>query len=282
MVMKYADMHIHTCCSDGFKSPKQIVLQALQQKIDLIAITDHNTVEGIGQAQEAAVGTNLIIVPAIELSIAFKTEMHLLGYFIDIRDSRIQKYIVQKKKDEFVEAIQLLRKVKKYYKNIAIEDFLHEERINARSVAEVLIKRLPNINKNEVAELLSTSGLLHVTQRELSPEEGIKLILNAGGIPVLAHPGRMKLSTEKLCQVIDVLKGFGLMGMECIHYSHTPEEEANFIDICRKCRLKVSSGSDYHGNQVGRFVLPHPKQLDIEQSVLSYMLKSSYGIRFLE
>ena len=99
MVMKYADMHIHTCCSDGFKSPKQIVLQALQQKIDLIAITDHNTVEGIGQAQEAAVGTNLIIVPAIELSIAFKTEMHLLGYFIDIRDSRIQKYIVQKKKD---------------------------------------------------------------------------------------------------------------------------------------------------------------------------------------
>ena len=282
MDKRYADMHIHTWNSDGTDSPDDIVFRALQQDINVIAITDHNTTEGVKSAQAAAGSSNILIVPGIELSIAFEMEMHILGYFIDIDNIEIKRYVENKRRAEFTESINLLRKIRKKYVNIDISDFLEERKINFKTIASVLVRKGVETNENDVRRyLFGKGGELRIEQEELSPQNGIKLILNAGGVPVLAHPGRIGLKDNALFQMLKELKRLGLTGLECYHSSHTVEQEKTYINMCKQLDLKVSGGSDYHGEQSARCILEHNRQIDTDLTVLSSVLNNSYGLRFM-
>ena len=248
------DLHVHTNKSDGQLSPKEVVQRAKLKGISLLAITDHDSVDGLAEAEEASAVAELSFIPGIEISVNGNHEMHLLGYFIDRSDVDIIRM-----NEEF--AILRDEREERIYawlaeKNVDIKKEMLRENFSGRSVgrshfARALVKGgYAHDFAEAFRKYLATPEFYMLDRPKVSPEYGIERIRNAGGVAVIAHPFSLNLDAEALDVMISKLVDAGLQGMECFYSTCSKKDTDLYVNLAQKYGLVVTGGSDFHGDEV--------------------------------
>ena len=248
------DLHTHTTASDGQYNPVEIARKAYQKGIELLAITDHDTVKGIEIAKkEEKLFKN--IFPGIEISTQDSEEIHILGYGIDITNKELLKACedFQKERDNRGERIASylhtkgieieLECVKKYAKNGVL---------GRQHFARYLVDNgIVQSTRDAFLVYLDTPEFREQTDRKKpSCETTINLIHKAKGKAVLAHPGIYRMADDKLEKLVGRLTYAELDGIECFYSRHTKLQTERYLELMRKYNLKTSCGSDFHGEIV--------------------------------
>ncbi|MGM0739863.1 MAG: PHP domain-containing protein [Bacteroidota bacterium] len=247
MTLLKADLHIHTTASDGKLTPAQIVALALETDLDVIAITDHDTLAGVEEARNSAAGTALRVVQGVEISTLFEgRECHLLAY--GFGDTDLVRQLLSGQKDRRMRrARSIISKLNRLGFNITFDDVLGEAgraSLGRPHIARVMIKKGYAADMQEVLRrfLGEEASAYH---RIDYPEaiRVIEMVHKAGGVTVLAHPGNNYNFLE-----IKELKDAGLDGIECYHSSHNSTHTRRYLDYCNSHGLIPTGGSDFHGN----------------------------------
>ncbi len=251
------DLHVHTYYSDGTRSPEEVVRQAKDSGVAVIAITDHDGTDGIPEAMEAGEKYGVRVIPGIEISVSNKGgDMHILGYNIDIRNPEFMAAVdeIKSNRDERNKGLfQAFQEIGIPITEEEIREASFTDYIGKPQFAMILKKRgLVDSTSEAFAseKFFKSEALRKVPRKKPTPEEGIKIILSAGGIPVLAHPYTLRLSLEQLDEKLTELEGYGLMGMECYYSGHDPEQTENCLILARQHGLMITAGSDYHGEEL--------------------------------
>ena len=248
--MKYADLHIHSCYSDGTMTPEEIIKLARKKGVKVISITDHDTIASQYIINDT--WTDINIIPGIELSTEFQElEIHLLGYNIDIENEKLKEVVNKLNKCRMDRIEKILFELKKHGINLELQDLdINLEATVGRShIANAMVKKgYFNNYKTAFTSYLLKGKPAYVKGVKLNYKEALELIHIAGGIPVLAHPGQIYrgMGIEKL---IKDLKCYGLRGIEVYHPSHSIEQTNYFHNLAKKHKISITGGSDYHGNE---------------------------------
>ncbi|MDR7856204.1 PHP domain-containing protein [Tissierella sp.] len=254
--MKF-DLHVHTNHSDGLFSPEKIVDLAVDQNLNGIAITDHDTTTGIEFAiNHSKRYKNFEVIPGIEISCVYNdNEVHILGYFIDYNNKDIITITNKLKSSRLTRGIEIVNKINQLGLDISLEEvkeFSGEEYIGRPHIARVMVKKdyVTDI-QDAFNKYLDRGKPAYVERYKISIKETISLIKNAGGIAVLAHPGLLK---DK--NIIDYCISLGIDGLECIHSKHSKSVVENLSIIARANNLIITGGSDFHGDLInGEIIL---------------------------
>lgn len=249
---KYVDLHIHSSYSDGVFSPEEIVRYAESVGLVAISIADHDITDGILPALKEAAKVGIEVIPAVELSVELKEsaegEMHIVGYFINWEDQKFQEQLRLFRQARERRAYHILDKLYKLGIKIDESDLFKVAglgTIGRLHFARVMLKEGYVKSIREAFEkYLSFGRPAFVPKLRLKPDEAIKMILQIGGIPVLAHPYYGKYDDRRLMRR---LMKYGLMGIEVWHSKHPPDVVERFLRICNELKLLVVGGSDCHG-----------------------------------
>lgn len=247
--MGKADLHLHTNKSDGLLSPEQLVRQARKCELKAIAITDHDTIEGLQEGLDAGKRYKMEVVPGIEFNTNIdRGELHILGYFFDYTDMKLLKLIDKIKNARFNRVISMVQKLRKLGLNISFEDVLSKAKKDASlgrpHIARVLVESEYVSNIQEAFnKYIGSNCTAYVERYKLEPEEAIEIIIKSGGVPVLAHPGILN-NTKHMYRCIES----GIQGIEVYHSKHTAEQTIKFESIAREYKLIPTGGSDCHGD----------------------------------
>lgn len=245
---KKGDFHLHTTASDGRFSPKELVNMASKENIDIMSITDHDTISGVLEAVVEGKKLGIKVIPGLELStLYYKENIHILGYFNDITqiDYKLKDYLKDMNEyrtyrgKKIVENLDEFFNIKLNYKKILD----HAEGIIARPhIAKAIIGAGYNykwdyIFKNFIGE----NSPAYVPNKKLSTEEGIKILREHNALVVLAHP--------ILIKNIDVaeLLNMPFDGIEAIYSMNKPNDTKNFKALAKKHNKIITAGSDFHG-----------------------------------
>ena len=251
----YIDLHTHTTASDGQYSPSELVKKAKDMGLERLAVTDHDTVSGLEEAENAANQYDVEFIPGIEISTHMGIEIHILGLGIDYRNP----ILVQECEAFENSRAKRATKICEYLNRICIPVVLEEVQeyagdgsIGRPHFAQWLQEHgYVKSRKEAFSRYLNTSRFKAETERtKPSPEEAIKLIHQAGGIAVMAHPGLLKYGKSNQESLICKLKLSGLDGLECFYSKHDKKQEEYYLRLADKYDLKISCGSDFHGEKV--------------------------------
>lgn len=250
--MKYADLHIHTTASDGILEPKEVVVWAKRKNLTTIAITDHDTTEGLDSALAMGAQMGIEVIPGIELGTYLDGyEVHILGYYIDYTQVALQEQLEALKSWRDLRAYKMIDKLNDLYdiginvkdvKRNAGDAALARPHIGRTLVEMGLVKNI----KEAFDVYIGNRCPAYTKRRTLSPIRGIELIKVSGGIPVLAHPGLVGKA-----RIVDEVIDLGIEGLEVYHPSHSPSEERRFFRLCNKHELHITGGSDFHDDFSG-------------------------------
>lgn len=265
------DLHVHTTASDGALSPREVVRRAKEMGLKAIAITDHDTVEGIAEAVQEGTRRGIEVVPGVELSVDWPNgTFHVLGYYINPEDLQLKEVlaIVQRAREE--RNWKMLDRLRQLGFELTMEEvrsFSRDGQICRPHFALAMVKRGYVTSVEEAFEkYLKKGGPAYVEKFKLKPEEAVKVILEAGGLPVLAHPYTLEVGEENLKALVKELKRIGLQGIEVYYPDHTPEQIALYRRIAEEFDLAPTGGTDFHGPTVkdvelgkgkGDLVLPY-------------------------
>lgn len=246
------DLHVHTTASDGTMSPRDIVIYAKETGLRAIAITDHDTIEGVEEALEVGRETGLEVVPGIEISVDFHCEMHILGYYIDIKDEGLIKALEVLGLHRQQRNPRIIKRLQQMGLDITFDEVAQEAggNIIGRPHFAAVMQRKGYVETfNQAFErYLAIGKAAYVKKDKIKPKEGIEIITNAGGVAVLAHPKYLEMSHNNgFEKLLEELKGFGLSGMEVFYTSHTPEETGKFSGLAQRHGLLMTGGTDFHG-----------------------------------
>ncbi len=252
--MKYIDLHTHSTCSDGTFTPSELAAHAVRKNLAAFALTDHDTTEGLMEAARAASEYGVEFVPGIECSTNYHgRELHILGLDIDPSQEEFaaKLHAFRKNRDSRnEEMIHLLRTVGGF--DITLEDLkasYGEDAVLTRAhfgrwlFEHGFVKSITEAFR----QYLGDGCPCFVSKKQPLPEAIIRLILAAGGIPVLAHPLLYRLSLKELEVLVFELKEMGLQGLETIYSLNTGMDESNLRRLAKRLDLKISGGSDFHG-----------------------------------
>lgn len=246
IINKYADLHLHTSFSDGKLSPEQIVLRAKCSRLSAIAITDHDTIDGIDSAIKAGKKYNLEIIPGIELSAETDTEeVHILGFYIDWCNPDLQDKINELMESRRIRLIKMIDNLNEIGIKLECETVLNKSSSASIGRPHLALALVESGYVSTVSEafnkFLNNSSPIYVAKQKLHPASAIKMILSAGGIPVLAHPGYMQQNT------LEELISCGLMGLEAFHPCLEIQISNYYCELAKKYNLLITGGSDFHG-----------------------------------
>jgi predicted metal-dependent phosphoesterase TrpH len=246
------DLHTHSSVSDGTQTPSQLIRAAVEAGIDTIALTDHDSTAGWLEAFDAARGTGLTVVPGIELSTNLgPASVHVLGYLFDPADERIVTETARIREGRLHRAERIVERVAADYE-LSWDDVLAESEdgttIGRPHIADALVRKghVPT-RSDAFSSILHWQGRYYEKYYAPSPAEGVRLITEAGGVAVLAHPaaaGRWRPMTAKIIrELVDV----GLFGLEVHHRDNTEDGKRRLLKIADRYGLAVTGSSDYHG-----------------------------------
>jgi len=247
-----ADLHCHSTFSDGRLTPTELVNLAYRNGVRILALTDHDIVDGVPEAFSAAERyADFTLIPGIEMSTDVPgNEVHILGHFIDWHNSAFLARLRRLQESRLNRARQMVEKLVQLDKPISwdrVQFFAGEGAVGRPHVALALVEAGHVASVNEAFSLyLSRSGSAYVPRPRLAPEEVIALLLEVGGIPTLAHP-RELLAAGNLEGLLAALKEAGLTGMEAYYQDYVPEEIEAFRNLASRYGLIPLGGSDYHG-----------------------------------
>lgn len=242
------DLHIHTSYSDGFYSPKDIVLKAKKAGLEIISITDHDNLSAILEASEYGKEIGVEVIPGVEISSdMMDKEIHILGYFVEPGNKELEHYLNFFREERLKRAIRIIDKLKSLGFSISIDDVLEiakNSAIGRPHIAQAMLsKGLIRSFYEAFNKYIGNGCPAYEKKVHISPRSAFKIINDAGGLAFIAHPGNMHESLLK--ELIEE----GVDGIEVIHPSHTPQHERFYRGIVNEYFLLESGGSDFHGGK---------------------------------
>jgi hypothetical protein len=243
------DLHVHSTASDGRLSPAEVIREAAARGLVYIALTDHDSVDGIAAAKATAQSfPNLTVIPGIEISTDIpQGEVHILGYFIDYKDPEFLAKLEEFKNSRLRRAEQMVAKLEGLGVHIdwrRVLEIAGTSTIGRPHIAQAMMEKdhVPSF-KDAFDEYLGHGKPAYVDREKMLPAEAAAIIVKAGGLPVLAHP----FTTEDPEGLISELKPAGLVGMEAYYKDYTAEEVESLVALAQKHALIATGGSDFHG-----------------------------------
>ena len=244
------DLHLHTTASDGRLRPADLVDLVAGKGLQVISVSDHDTTDGLNEANAAAQKhPGLRIIPGIELSTDIPgDELHMLGYFFDREDPKFQEILKRFRQGRLERGRMIVEKLAEYGLHVEwerVQEIAGEgTSVGRPHIALALVEagyfKEP---KDPFMEYLGRNGLAYAEREKMTPEEGVRMLADVGGVAVLAHPAGLADLDDKVAE----LKAAGLVGME-VHYAmYTPETIERLLDVAQRHDLIPCGGSDYHG-----------------------------------
>ncbi|MFA5345100.1 MAG: PHP domain-containing protein [Candidatus Omnitrophota bacterium] len=245
--MKFADLHLHTLFSDGTYTPEELVSNALRKRLSAIAVVDHDTVSGVGEAIEAAKGSGLEVLSGIELSAEYNNqEIHILGYLIDYRKKSFLEKLESLKNNRVERVYKIVAKLNSLGVNLdpkSVFALAGDGTVGRLHIARALVKDGFAGSIYEVFQkYIGDNGPAYVLGFRFSPKDAIEFIKDAGGVSVLAHPYALK--NDGL--ILEFVK-LGLRGLEVYYPEHSQGMVNFYLELAKKNNLLVTGGSDCHG-----------------------------------
>jgi predicted metal-dependent phosphoesterase TrpH len=253
------DLHAHTTASDGTFTPAELVREAARRGVRVLAVTDHDSTEGLAEAMaEARQHPPLEIVPGIEINCDVEgAEIHVLGYCMDYEAPWFQQFCRAQRQERRRRVYRTAERLAALGMPIDPEEvfaLVREGSAGRPHVAQVMVRRGYVKSVREAFDRFLAAGKpAHVPRRKLAPEDAVRLIRRAGGVPVFAHPG---LSDRDA--LIPGLIAAGLMGIECYYPEHSASQRAAYVQLCKDHGLVATGGSDFHGPGVRAATLGQP------------------------
>ncbi len=243
------DLHVHSTASDGRYAPEELVRLARDRHVTTMALTDHDTVDGVREALAAGERLGVRVIPGVELSTDVEdAEVHILGYHIDTSLAVFCETLRGLREGRLRRARRILVRLAKlgieipmsYVLSLGRDGFVGRSQI-FRAMVNLGYARAER-RRGDFEKYLGKQGLAYVEHYGLTPGEAVRLVLSAGGVPVLAHPGRAA-GDALLSELVEA----GLAGIEAYYPAHGPELTRRWVEAARRCGLIVTGGSDFHG-----------------------------------
>lgn len=253
-MIQLVDLHTHSTASDGQYAPATLVDKAVMAGVSLLALTDHDTLDGVTEAVEAASSQNITVLRGVELGAKEDRHMHILGLGLGV-DSTVLEALCQKLKagrDERKYRIVDFLAEKGIHIDLAeVEDLAGGDLIARPHFARVMLRHGYVSSVREAFDrYLDTDEYQRIERFKADAPTCIDAIHRSGGLAVLAHPYQLGYSEDKLEETVRWLKDSGLDGLECHYPRHTPEMVRTYLALAERYGLHVSAGSDFHGEQV--------------------------------
>jgi 3',5'-nucleoside bisphosphate phosphatase len=250
--MKFADLHLHTYFSDGTFSPEEVAAYGQKAGLAVLALTDHDSVEGCARAAAACAAAGIEFIPGAELTAEHNdTEVHLLGYFMDTENQKLLAKIARfqaVRQDRIREMVAKLNRLQVPLTAETVFALANCKSPGRPHVARALAKAGLVRNMDEAFErFLKKNRPAWVPKAKMSALEGIELIQQAGGLAVMAHPG-----LNRTDDIIPALVEAGLDGIECFHTKHSTALSERYLEMADQYHLLVTGGSDCHGFSKGK------------------------------
>ena len=248
------DLHTHSAASDGTLAPREVAKKAKEAGLCAIALTDHDTTDGLEEFHKECSKLGIEGISGVEISAKFRTEMHIIGLFIDEKDAEFKEKLKRLRNAREIRNREVLRLLKKNGFDITEDDIISQkEGATLLNTGRAHIARAM-VNKGYVESVdeaftkyLKKGNCCYAERVTYSPKESIAIIKAAGGTAILAHPVYITEDYDELSRLVSELKEYGLDGMECYYNSYTEEFSHMCEEICDKIGLVKSGGSDFHG-----------------------------------
>ncbi len=262
------DLHCHSNLSDGALSPPALLTKALEASIQVLALTDHDTVDGVELMHQAAVGHPIKIINGIELSARWKKyDIHILGLNFDLQNKQMQTLIKRQNESRIARAQQIGEKMKLCGVDDAYNkacDIAGHSRVGRPHFAQIFVNEgLTDDLQTAFKHFLGRGKPAFVPSSWISIAEAVEGITQATGQAVIAHPLKYSLTRSKLHELIHDFKEAGGVGMEVISGEMTTTQIQDMAGLCLRHQLLASTGSDYHGDTLSRISLGRQRQLPL-------------------
>jgi len=250
--MSRLDLHLHTTHSDGSLTPSDVLVLAKKAGVTALAITDHDITTGIPEASASGQKLGIEIIPGVEISSRFgDNELHLLGYFLDWQDPRLNDRLSALRASRHRRNPQIIERLQSLGIDIRYEEvraLAGTDAVGRPHIARILMEKKVVGSAKEAFDRFLAEGKPAYVPRELpEPAEAIEWIKAARGLAVLAHPTWVRASGDRLFDLVRDLKSDGLDGIE-VHYStHSRQQTREYLSLAKQVDLLVTGGSDFHG-----------------------------------
>lgn len=265
---KYADLHLHSNASDGSDAPAHVVRRAYEAGFAAVALADHDTMDGVAEAMAEAARLGIELIPAVEYStLDGEMEVHVLGYGLDPADTGLQEQLSRLRSGRFDRARRMVERLNELGVRVRwerVQAIAGDENVGRAHIARAMLEAgyIQQIGEAFTAEYIGNGGRAYVERVKISPSEAIAQIRAAGGVAVLAHPGRFRRDDETIGEetILRYMEA-GLQGIEVFYSRHTPAMEAHYSALADRFGLLKTGGSDDHGKNgeplLGRVRLPY-------------------------
>ena len=271
------DLHLHTTSSDGTHTPAEIVQNAAHSGLKTISVTDHDTTKGLAESKENAKLYGINFIPGIEIGTKLNTdEIHILGYYVEEEDEELQQVLKAHRNDRFTRGERIVGILNELGFNVSWERVLQLASggsVGRPHIARALVEfGYAEDFKDAFDNLIGPKGPAYVERWLMTPEEAIRLIVQNGALPVLAHPLNSKFKSRRktisnLKEVVPTLISYGLVGIEAYYGDYSDAQVDQLVMLAQSHDIVVTGGSDYHG--VGGKGEPQIGQRGPESSVIS-------------
>lgn len=270
--MDYIDLHVHSTASDGSLAPAEVVRRAKAGGLVALALTDHDTVDGLREAVAAGAEYGVEVIPGVEISAKNPGgTMHILGLCIDYTNGHLDERLQVLKNARVERNPQIIAKLNALGIPITVEQVTQISgggQVGRPHIARALMENGYVSSIQQAFDIyLRFGGQAYVSKFRFPPAEALKMIREVKGVPVLAHPFTLDLGAAALKDRLLALKALGLAGLEVFYSEHTPEQETLYLEMARELDLLITGGSDYHGDnkpEISLGAMPSQEKLTYE------------------
>jgi len=246
------DLHAHTVCSDGILTPAELVARARAQGVEVLALTDHDTTEGVSEAAAAAAAAGIALIPGAEISVTWEGQtVHVVGLGLDPANPVLAQGLARQRAFRDWRAQEIARRLEKRRIHGALEGAARLARgsiLSRTHFARFLLEQgYVRSAQRAFKQFLARGGAAYVPGKWAALPEVVGWIRDAGGQAVIAHPARYPLSAGRLRRLITEFKDCGGAGIEVVCGRHDPQANLRFAAVALEHGLLASLGSDYHG-----------------------------------
>jgi hypothetical protein len=248
------DLHTHSNRSDGTFEPGEVVRLAAERGLDVVALTDHDTTDGLDEAVATGVEVGVEVVPGVELSAEYeRTSVHVLCYWMDVQNAGFQEELQRLREDRFRRGELMVDKLQALGFDVSfarVQQIAGGGNIVRPHIAQAMVEAgIVATEKEAFDEWIADGRPAHVAKHALDPIEAIALTRSAGGVCVLAHPGMWGDESEVPEDLIGAMAAAGMAGLETDHVDHVPERREHFRAVASRLGLVPTGGSDCHGTR---------------------------------
>lgn len=243
------DLHVHTKASDGVFAAADIMRRARDHRVNLVAVTDHDTMLALPDAAHAAQAQGISFIPGVEVSTAGDDEVHVLGYFVGSHMADLSELLRGFRADKQHRCVRALKYLNEMGMPLTMEDLQLPPGVAGGRplIARAMVRKGYAASVQEAFSRYLAVGMpAYIPRRGIDTGEAIAMLRREGAVPVLAHPKLLEFRQEELTTRLDQWIKQGLQGIEAYHPAHNPDDSSFWTDIARSRGLLVTGGSDFH------------------------------------